>query len=260
MRRGLLVRVGIDKTSGGWNAPVNLDTKRFIFVPIKDDPYNPNGCYIRGGKRTYDEVLPDLAKFASECGQSDRSRFRLPPHLSACPMHLDPDFLHLTYGDGLQRGRTLRNFVEDDFIAFYASLQSVRDDHLVYALIGLFVLSGRPLHAQDVSDSERLRNAHTRWLNIKDGDIVVRAKAEQSGLFDRCIPIGGWRESAYRVCRDLLDEWGGLDVRNGWLQRSANLPKFSDPGKFRKWLDKQNVGTYRAQYQVPRTAAAGTEA
>jgi len=260
VRRGLLVRIGIDKTSGGWNAPVNPDNKRFIFVPIKDDPYNPSGRYIRGGKRTYDEVLRDLAKFARECGQSDHSCFRLPQHLRACPMHLDPDFLDLTYGERPQRARKLTQFGEDDFIAFYAGLRPLRGRDLIYGLIGLFVLAGPPLEVSAVPASDRLRNAHTRWLNVEKGDIVVRAKPEQSGLFERCIPIGDWYDKAYRVRKELLEEWGDLYVRKGWIQRSANPPEFKCPDKFRKWLEKQHVRLDRAQYQVPRTVATGTEA
>lgn len=63
-----------------------------------------------------------------------------------------------------------------------------------------------------------------------------------------------------------MDEWGGLelspgnDLKNGWIQRSANPPKFKCPDKFRKWLEKQHVQVDRAQYQVPRTVATGTEA
>ncbi len=32
---------------------------------------------------------------------------------------------------------------------------------------------------------------------------------------------------------------GGLDVRDGWLQRSANPPAFKDAARFLRWFRKQ---------------------
>lgn len=262
--RGLLVRVGIDKTKayGGWNGPVDTRSWRFVCVPISDSSYNDSG-YIDGGKRVYGkEVTAALAAFGSECGAADNLRFRLPERLHNEPMHLDPDFLRLTYGDDAKRGRKLREFDEGDFIAFYSSLRPICESHwtnlrksgggrLVYALIGLFVLSARPVAVSQVPAAKRLFNAHTRWNTLKDGDIVVSGEPGKSGLFERCIPIGEFRDNAYRVKADVLAEWGGLEVQNGWIQRSANLPEFSSPDRFRSWLDKQSVRLDRAQYQVP---------
>ena len=42
----------------------------------------------------------------------------------------------------------------------------------------------------------------------------------------------------YRVKSNLLTEWGGLEVNDGWLQRSACLPKFKDTKSFLKWFYK----------------------
>jgi Nucleotide modification associated domain 3 len=255
--RGLLVRVGIDQTSayGGWNAPVNTQSRRYVYVPIKDSSYNDSG-YIDGGERVYGrEVTAALAAFGSECDDTDNVCFQLPGHLHDEPMHLDPDFLSLTYGDDSKRGRKLKEFEEDDFIAFYASLQPICGGHLVYALIGLFVLSAPPIDVADVPISQRTFNAHTRWNTLKHGDFVVIGKPEQSGLFERCLPIGEFRDRAYRVRQDLLTEWGGLGVTNGWIQRSANLPEFTYPQRFKDWLVNQNIRLDRAQYQVaPRKA------
>jgi hypothetical protein len=251
--RGLLVRVGIDQTPeyGGWNAPVNTQTWRFMFVPIRDSTYN-DASYVVNGERVYGkEVTAALARFGVECGDPTHECFRLPVRLHNEPMHLDPDFLHLTYGDDPRRGRSLREFKEDDFIAFYSSLRSLNGGKLIYALIGLFVLAGSPINASDVADHQRLSNAHTRWKNVKVADIVAFGKPGQSGLFERCLPIGEFRDRAYRVRKDVLTEWGDITVRDGWLQRSANLPEFKSPSRFRMWLEKQHIRLDRAQYQVP---------
>jgi hypothetical protein len=250
--RGLLVRVGIDMTTayGGWNAPVNTVTRRFMFVPIQDRPYN-DGTYVENGRRVYhEEVTTALANFAVECGDPAGKCFRLPVRLHNEPMHLDPDFLRLTYGDDSRRGRILKQLEEDDFIAFYSSLKPLDSGKLVYALIGIFVLAGTPLGALQIPDVQRLCNAHMRWRNVKETDIVAFGKEEDSGMFERCVPIGEFRERAYRVREDVLEEWGDISVKNGWLQRSANLPEFKNPTRFRNWLVKQDVRMARAQYQV----------
>jgi len=50
------------------------------------------------------------------------------------------------------------------------------------------------------------------------------------------LPIGEWRDRAYRVRRDVLEAWGGLSVKDGYIQRSARLPQLSDPMRFQRWL------------------------
>lgn len=249
--RGLLIRVGIDQSeeSGDWNAPVNTETNRFIFVPIRDR-YNNSG-YIKDGERIYGKEVPSaLADFERECGESNNICFQLPARLLHQPMHLDPDFLRLTYGDDGKRGRKLMQFGEDDFLVFYAGLKPICGGRLEYALIGLFTLAGRPLDVTQVPDTQKLYNAHTRWNSVNAGDIVAHGKPGESGLFARCIPIGEWRNRAYRVESNLLKRWGGLDVNDGYLQRSAHLPEFLQPKRFRDWLDDQGFSMHRAQYQA----------
>jgi hypothetical protein len=56
---------------------------------------------------------------------------------------------------------------------------------------------------------------------------------------ERCIPIGEYRDNAYRVRRDVLEEWGGLGVKDGYIQRSGALPAFTDPKRFYAWFKKQ---------------------
>jgi len=66
--------------------------------------------------------------------------------------------------------------------------------------------------AKSVPKSRWAENAHTRRVP-GDGDIVVRAKPGVSGRLRRCIPIGELRDRVYRVRNDLLDVWGGLDIK-----------------------------------------------
>jgi hypothetical protein len=110
---------------------------------------------------------------------------------------------------------------------------------LVYALVGVYVID-RIERAVDLPPERWDCNAHGRRILPADaGDIVVHARPGISGRLARCIPIGHWRDRAYRVLPDVLDAWGGLSVRNGYLQRSARLPAFSDPSRFRAWFAAQ---------------------
>jgi hypothetical protein len=57
---------------------------------------------------------------------------------------------------------------------------------------------------------------------------------------ERCLPIGDYREKAYRVRPDILQAWDGLSVKNGYLQRSARLPRFLDPERFQQWFNSRD--------------------
>jgi hypothetical protein len=37
----------------------------------------------------------------------------------------------------------------------------------------------------------------------------------------------------------LLDAWGGLDIKDGYIHRSVRLPSFRDAAKFHQWFRAQ---------------------
>ncbi|MEO0070537.1 MAG: hypothetical protein ABIK39_00385 [candidate division WOR-3 bacterium] len=230
---GLLVRVGIDITDGKWNSPVNRDTNEFVYVPVPEDTQDE--CRLRSGYaqmyNEYTELITALRKI----------EVALPNHLENRYMHLDPDFEHLTYGDGRRKGSQIMQLSRGDFLAFYAGLKSInpKDHGLVYALIGFFVID-EIVPAEKIPEEHWGKNAHTRREPLPEAnEIVVRAQHQYSGRLRRCIPIGGWRNRAYRVCPDILEEWGGLSVNNGYIQRSAVLPAFTKPERFLHWFNRQ---------------------
>jgi hypothetical protein len=232
----ILVRVGIDASYGRWNAPADPITREFVYVPI------PEACQLRAGHVvSYSRVLPVLQSFSQkrDVGLDTDLGFRAA--LRELPMHLDPDFDFLTYGDdGSRRGREIALLQAGDFLVFYAGMRSVVDRRLVYGLVGLLTVD-EIVAAADVPEHRLGENAHTRRLNPRPSEVVVRGVPSQSGRLTRYLPIGEWRDGAYRVRRDLLDEWGGLSVRNGFIQRSVRPPHFLDPEKFRRWLGRQDV-------------------
>ncbi|OGA44948.1 MAG: hypothetical protein A3F74_16970 [Betaproteobacteria bacterium RIFCSPLOWO2_12_FULL_62_58] len=224
----LLVRVGADLSPGGgsWNGPVDGASGDFAYVAIPE-----TSSVHTGMEKQYSTLTSVLARF----------RIELPAHLRLQHMHLDPDFAHLTYGDQGERAKQLREYLHaNDMIVFYAALKDVRGaPELAYAIIGLFVVQDFVL-AADIPADDRDTNAHSRRILAPGAqDLVVRGRSGASGRLKRCLPIGEYRERAYRVRQKLLDEWGGLSVKNGYLQRSARLPHFCDPPRFLRWMEKQ---------------------
>lgn len=217
---GLLVRVGADLTDdSNWNGPVDATTGKFVYVPI---------CETRplrdGLGRKYRELILPLAAFGVE----------LPSRLVNRDMHLDPDFERLTYGDQGRRAQQIDSLGEGDFLAFYASLRDIKEGHLIYAIIGLFIIDEIVI-ASSVSRPRWKENAHTRRIP-GETDIVVRAKPKVSGRCTRAVLIGDYRAGAYRVRNDVLHDWGGLAVKDGYVQRSARLPRFLRSVQFYNWI------------------------
>lgn len=223
--KGLLVRVGIDSTDGNWNAPVLNATGEFAYVTITEaKPLRP------GLARQYQEFAAAVKRLGQE----------LPAHLLGRPTHLDPDFEYLTYGDQGQRAQSISKLQRGDVLAFFAGLRPLEDPRgpLIYAIIGLYLIDEIVL-ATAVPRKRWAENAHTR-REPGTSDIVVRANPHGSGRLKSCIPIGEYRDNAYRVCRNLLSAWGYLNVKDGYIQRSARLPEFRDAARFYRWFKKQN--------------------
>ncbi len=232
---GLLVRVGADLSQGGgsWNGPVNEATGEFVYVAIPE-----NSPVHAGMEKPYSALMPDLARFG----------VRLPAHLQMRHMHLDPDFEYLTYGDQGERARQLQaNLGIGDLIVFYAGLADAGGAaRLVYALIGLLLVKEFIL-AADIPAQDRNINAHSRRvLALGAKDLIVRGQPAVSGRLTRCVPIGEYRDRAYRVRKFVLEEWGGISVRDGYLQRSARLPRLLDPARFMHWLENQETSLIQA--------------
>lgn len=231
----LLVRVGADRSAGGglWNGPVDGASGEFVYVAIPE-----NSPVYPGMEKPYSVLTPMLAKFG----------VRLPAHLQRRHMHLDPDFEHLTYGDQGERAKQLQaNLSAGDLIVFYAGLADTRGDtRLVYALIGLFAVEAF-VFAADIPPQDRDINAHSRRILTPGAkDLIVRGRPALSGRLKRCVPIGEYRNRAYRARGDVLEEWGGLSVRDGYLQRSARLPRLLDPARFLHWLESQGPSLIQA--------------
>lgn len=239
--KGLLLRVGIDQTFGQYNAPINPLTNDYLYMPIpqgqgKDDPQQ---TFRQGMQTTYAQMDNHFSKFA----ERNAIQLAFPEHLRSIDCHLDPDFENLTYGDqATGRGCRVGELDAGDFIAFFASFRPVIPcDHvLVYALYGIFFI-GEIQKAKDVLPDQWHVNAHTRIQKMNDEHLIVLADKSRSGRFRHAIPIGENRNGAYRVTNKILDAWGDIKVKDGFIQRSVCPPWFTKPEQFLKWLDFQQV-------------------
>ena len=233
--RAILIRVGADSKYGRWHSPVDPVSNEFVYVPIPE----PRDC--RPGLATqYASLRSALETFAAGRPEVPRRHVELPAHLIGGAMHLDPDFENQTYGDTPVRARRLSEFERGDAVVFYGGLRPTApcEHRLVYAIIGFFMVR-EVVRVRDVPPERWPENAHTRRLVPRDDDVIVRADPATSGRLRRCIPIGEWRERAYRVRREILDAWGDLSCRNGFLQLSGVPPTFRDPRRFMRWFEKQ---------------------
>lgn len=231
--RGLLVRIGADqsKAGGGFNGSVNGTTNEFTYVPIPEDKESKTGM-----EKPYALVRPVLSRFGVSL-----------PRLRQRNMHLDPDFEHLTYGDEGRKGSRIKKIWEERdgpvFLVFYAGLRDVNPnkERLLYAIVGFYMIE-EVVQATEVSPSRCDENAHTCCARLGNDEIVVRAKRGQSGRLKQCLPIGCYRPRSenpngcpqYRVKCNLLKEWGGLSVKDGWLQRG--MSELKDADRFLRWF------------------------
>lgn len=246
--RAYLVRVGIDQAFGGWNAPIDPDTGAFIYIPI---PEKAGTAFQPGLAESYDQFRRALAAFPAP------KPCVLPSDLDGLHPHLDPDFDRLTYGDnGLRRGKGLCDLDRDDLVVFFAGLRPTRtcEHRLVYALIGLYRI-GEVVRLRDIPAERWAENAHTRKLKQGPDDVIIRAAPGSSGRLERAIPIGEFRDKAYRVRRDLLATWGELSCRDGFIQRSAVPPTFQDPARFLSWFEAQAPRLIAANNPAPSAPA-----
>jgi hypothetical protein len=238
--KGVLLRVGCDSTlkGGNWNAPVDLRSLEYVYVPI-------------WGQEDNHRHLGDCPTYGSFSSALQRLGVSLPPHLPLDKkVHLDPDFSSLTIGEPYlqekgklsSRGRILNQLNMGDFIAFFAGFRPVghtRSSQIIDCLFGILHIQSKKF-VGDLPVDKRQLCAHGRRKGAEaDKDLVILGDPKTSGRFRKAVPIGGYRDGAHRVEKKLLRDWGDLNVNDGYIQRSVRPPFFLDPTRFLHWLNLQ---------------------
>jgi hypothetical protein len=193
-RKALLLRVGIDRGTGGVLAPIFRDGT-FEYIPIPEAV--PTRCTLTYATLT-GRCVPSLAML-------------LPCRLAGRIPHVDPDFEALTYGDAaLQKRRQLLRLSAGDMLVFYAGLAShPPEEQGRLFIIGAFrVAHVYRLLARDIGGrSLQLRFGRTAHFlrRIRDRELaLVEGAPRVSRLFARAVPLGDGRDC---LLRDLAD-WG----------------------------------------------------
>ncbi len=202
--RVVLLRVGIDKGSGGILGPIFSDDS-FEFVPIPD----ASGV----DERTYGNTRGRSGKpMATYFPEARRTR------MADCSLHLDPEFETFTYGDPTSPKALLARLQEGDLLVFYAGLSSWGFDcpDALY-IVGYFDVA-RAGVATSFSANELEAvfgsNFHVRHRSVleEQRDRLVLVKGGPgSRLLERAVRISSpGKDSAGRPLHRLSSEMQGV--------------------------------------------------
>jgi Nucleotide modification associated domain 3 len=216
--KALLLRVGIDKGSGGTYGPIFNDGS-FEFVPI---PETYRSCTAA----TYGERIGRTGKPLSTY---------VPPALRHVPMHDDPEFETRTYGDPSAKRRYLLQLAEGDLLVFYAGLKPFDHDNAEYPealyFVGYFTID-QVIDFNWLSASERSANRQRYPYNahIKRGyafeNLVIVVGGNDSRLLNRAVLISEKKpDKSARPTFALSSEMEELLGISGFIQRSIP-PRF----------------------------------
>lgn len=126
----VLLRVGIDRGAGGMAGPLLDDDGSFEFIPIDAD-YNARGLTY-GNTRGVKTKEPLISFFPESRRGAMRDR----------PIHNDPEFTTMTYGDPTMPKQGLRHLKPGDLLVFYSGLRGWKDCKSPEALyiVGYFLI------------------------------------------------------------------------------------------------------------------------
>ena len=223
-RKALLLRVGMDRGTGGALGPIFRDGT-FEYIPIPESM--PTRCSL-----TYATLpgrhVPSLAAV-------------LPARFAKRHPHIDPDFKTATYGDAAPRKRQqLLRLSPCDILLFYAGLapRPPEDRPRLFAIGALHVrhvhhvrprdLARRDLQQRFGQTAHFLRRARDEELALVEGE------PRESGLFARALPLGdaddcllrdlapfGYQGSLLRSVGHWIEGSGSLRSLETWLRHGS---------------------------------------
>lgn len=239
-RKALLLRVGMDRGTGGALGPVFRDGS-FEYIPIPEAI--PTRCRL-----TY-ATLPGrhLRALATV----------LPARLAQRHPHIDPDFRTATYGDAApQKRRQLLRLAPGDLLVFYAGLspRPPEDNPRLFA-IGLLHVSKvhhlRPVDLERRDLRQRFGQTAHFLRRIRDEELaLVEGEPRESRLFARALPLA---DTSHCLFRDLAD-WGyqGSLLRSvgHWINGRHSLHRLED------WLRRGPVSLVGPDARLVPVAAS----
>lgn len=202
--KALLLRVGIDRGTGGALGPI-FDDGTFEYIPIPE----------REGTR-------ERRSYGTLLGQHGRPLGDyLPRKLAALYPHIDPDFGTAIYGDAAPRKRRqLGKLMRGDVLVFYCGLvpSQSTDAPRLFAIGYLLVKGVHKLTASDLKKRSAVRRRFCRTAHFlrttPDPELtLVEGDRNRSRLFNRALPFGD-------CCGNLLRDLDRLGYQ-GSIQRAV---------------------------------------
>ena len=223
--KGLLLRVGIDKGSGGCLAPI-FKNRSFEYIPVPETRATSETMLYANIRGMTGKPFPDY--ILKKVGLSHP--------------HYDPEFVTFTYGDPASPKRDQLSKLDDpgDLLIFYAGLKSYDEvDKSRLYVIGYFTVKEkidfRDIPKDDYSNIfNRLRNnAHSKIyfklneLNVglsEDNLVIVRGDPNFSKLLKKAILISDNSSKMLRELESIFGYKGSLQRAVGHWIKEKNIP------------------------------------
>ncbi len=242
----LFVGIGADTTNSSPTPPV-FEDGRFEYVPIPErlgpDGTTETRTYGNTELRHADGNLDTLLESIVPRPKGSRLRGEA---LAAWPLHHDPNFEALTYGETYSRPaytKRLGRLDRGDVVAFYTGLQPSPDAPRHRYLIGAFTVArvidcrrlatdrsfaDLPPGRQEALMAEHAANAHakryfaTGEIAAPDDGLVIVDGTTPGGRFERAMRISGTHSGPhYYLDEELERRWS--PAPNGDEDRTAYL-------------------------------------
>lgn len=244
-----LLGVGADSTNSSPTPPIYPDST-FEYIPIPESR-GPEGTtetrtYGNTGLRHQDISMANYLD-SIEPKEDDGPRVT-GNQLADWPLHYDPNFEALTYGETTSRGaytKILRGLDEGDIVAFYTGLRGEDASYRHRYIIGYFTVeeivdcqslrydgqevsfSDLPSNQQSELMESHSENAHAKRFRASgaiannDGLVIVEGK-KPGGLLDKAFQIsehsgGGHHYLTDELQQSFAPDQGGNPERNAYL-------------------------------------------
>ncbi|HEU5274262.1 MAG TPA: hypothetical protein VFU97_11420 [Xanthobacteraceae bacterium] len=238
VRNALLLRVGIDRGTGGALGPIFPDGT-FEYIPIPE--MVPTRCPL-----TYATLAGrHVASLATV----------LPARLAGRPPHIDPDFSTATYGDAAPRKRQqLFHLTPGDLLVFYTGLspRPPEDQPKLFAIGYITVRRVHDLRAGDLGHPDlRRRFGRTAHFLRRPRDrhlVLVEGNPVSSRLFAQAVPLGDGRDC-------LLRDLSAIGYRGSLLRAVGHWIRTAGLSALEAWLQDGPAGLVQPDTRLIPVAA-----
>ena len=233
--KGLLLRVGIDRGSGGCLAPIFKDGS-FEYIPIPER-----------------QATSERKVYESMIGITDRQIVDfIPEKIRYSHPHHDPEFITFTYGDPKKPKRNqLSQLDPRDLLIFYVGLEPKDwEDKSRLFVIGYFdveeVYDFKVIPKQDYQSVFKKvpNNAHSKIyfrlkeLNVGYSDddlVIVKGKSKSSKLLTKALPLGDYSAKIRKELEPVFGYKGSLQRAIGhWIKKEYFH-------KVKEWLENGEI-------------------